>query len=266
MRAKLLWPFLFVFIGYVAVIFFGRLGDRMILWPQAGHVDAGGAERRAIPFESGTLETWVAGPKNPDIWVLRFYGNADRADRWVASEAASFAPKSVAFMGVNYPGYGGSDGTATLAHVADSAVAAYDALAKDGKPIYVFGTSLGTTAALHLAAERPVAGLVLQNPPPLRELIWGRHGWWNLWLLAGPVGLQIPRALDSIDNATRATCPAIFLLADHDEVVPHEYHLRVAKTYAGRKTVLIQKDAGHNTPLSPADAAAFHHAVEEMWK
>src|SRR5205814_930955 len=94
-------------------------------------------------------------------------------------------------------------------------LAAFDALkAKaDDKPIYVFGASIGSAVALHVAANRDVRGLVLHNPPPLRQIILRNYGWWNLWLLAGPVALQIPRDLDSIAcgaNGHLARCVPFF--------------------------------------------------------
>src|SRR6478736_2180132 len=64
-------------------------------------------------------------------------------------------------------------------------------------PIYVFGASIGSAVAMDVAANREVRGLILHNPPPLRQIILRNYGWWNLWLLAGPVALQIPRELDS---------------------------------------------------------------------
>ena len=82
-----------------------------------------------------------------------------------------------------------------------------------GKRIFVTGRSLGTAAALYVAAHRPVAGLVLQNPPPLQSLILRRHGWWNLWLLAGPIAMQVPADLNSLRNAPKVTAPAVFVLA-----------------------------------------------------
>ena len=51
----------------------------------------------------------------------------------------------------------------------------------------------------HVAANRPVAAIVLQNPPPLRQLILGHYGWWNLWLIATPVALGVPSELDSLN-------------------------------------------------------------------
>ena len=252
--------------AWVLIMVFGRIGDRLILWPQTDPVDAHGAVRRALPFAGGTLEVWIAGPADADAFVLRFYGNADRAERWTAGEAASLSERRVQVWGVNYPGYGGSSGPATLRRIADASLVAFDALAREaaGRPIYAFGTSLGTAAALHVAATRPIAGLVLQNPPALRQLILGEHGWWNLWLLAGPIALELPRALDSVANAARVRCPALFVLADRDEVVPHKYHLQVANAFAGEKVVLIQHGAGHNTPLSMDDQKAFHQAVDAL--
>src|SRR5207302_1484160 len=83
---------------------------------------------------------------------------------------------------------------------AHGALAAFDALkSKAGHPrIYVFGASIGSAVAMNVAANRGVRGLILHNPPPLRQIILRNYGWWNLWLLAGPVALQIPRELDSV--------------------------------------------------------------------
>ena len=113
--------------------------------------------------------------------------------------------RAVEIWGMNYPGFGGSTGPPRLARIGPAAVAAFDALRREAAdaPIVAYGASIGATAALHVAASRPaeIAGLILHNPPPLREMILRQFGWWNLWLLAGPVALQIPRDLDSIANA-----------------------------------------------------------------
>src|SRR5439155_9666508 len=119
-----------------------------------------------------------------------------------------------------------STGPARLARIAPAAVTAFDELKRQttGQPIVLFGASLGTAAALHVAAHRPVAGLILQNPPPLRQMILRQFGWWNLWLLAGPLSLQMPRDLDCIQNARTTRVAAIFLLAKKDEIVAPRFH------------------------------------------
>src|SRR5262249_60705172 len=114
-----------------------------------------------------------------------------------------------------YPGFGGSTGPARLKRMGDAGVAAFDAIKTrgDAKPIYVFGASIGSAVALHVAANRDVRGLVLHNPPPLRQIILRNYGWWNLWLLAGPIPLQIPVDLEMPANAKHIQAPALFPLA-----------------------------------------------------
>jgi pimeloyl-ACP methyl ester carboxylesterase len=252
-----LWRLLAIGIVYFGAMFSGHLSDHLILFPTRTPIDAGGAVRKTIPFENRQLELWIAQSQlarskgNADIYVLRFYGNADRAERWPAEEAGMWNDRAVEIWGMNYPGFGGSTGPARLSKIGPAALAAFDELKRHArdKPIVPFGASIGATAALHVAAQRPVAGLILQNPPPLREMILRRFGWWNLWLLAGPVALQIPKDLDSIANAKAIHTPAIFLLAEKDEVVPARYHRLVVDAYAGEKRAISLRGAYHNDPI-----------------
>jgi uncharacterized protein len=240
---------------YLLAIFFGHLPDHLILFPSTAPIDAGTAVRKSLPFQNGELEIWTAKSQRagrdglPDVYVLRFYGNADRAEHWVAAEAEAWNGRAVEIWGMNYPGFGGSTGPARLDRVGPAALAAFDALQKSaaGRPIVVFGASLGTTAALDVAAHRPVAGLVLHNPPAIRAMILRQFGWWNLWLLAGPLSLQIPRDLDSVVNAKATQAPAIFLLSEKDEVVAPRFQRLVEQAYAGKKRIISLKE--HVTTL-----------------
>jgi len=240
---------------YFAVIALAPLPDRLVLFPTTNRIDAGAATRKPIPFEGGELEVWRAASRlaqqrgHGPIYVLRFYGNADRADRWVEAEAEMWNNRAVEVWGMNYPGFGGSTGPARLARLGPAALAAFDELKRTAgdRPIIVFGASLGATTALHVAAHRPVTGLILHNPPPLRQIILRQFGWWNLWLLAGPVAFQIPADLDSVANARTVRVPAIFLLAENDEVVAPKFQRLVVDAYAGKKRVIPLAGAGHNS-------------------
>lgn len=253
-------------------MFLGHLPDHLILFPTRALIDAGGAVRKTIPFENGELEIWTAQSRRAqqqgraDVFVLRFYGNADRADRWVAAEAEMWNDRAVEIWGMNYPGFGGSTGPARLSSIGPAALRAFDELKRsaDDGPIVAFGTSIGATAALHLATSRPgeIAGLILHNPPPLREIVLRQFGWWNFWLLAGPVALQMPRDLDSIANAKASRAPAIFLLAEKDEVVAPRFHRLVVDAYAGEKRVIALPGAFHNDPIEGAALMDFHQALD----
>ena len=277
---------------------FGHLQDRLILFPTKAPIDAGGAVRRTIPFEDGELEIWTAQSElarqqgRADVFILRFYGNADRADRWPAIEAEMWKDRAVEIWGMNYPGFGGSTGPVRLARIGPAAVAAFNELkryaANEGAvesavpsgttpssaleaphataPIMLFGTSIGATAALYVAVSHPteIAGLILQNPPPLREMILRQFGWWNLWLFAGPVALQIPRDLDCIANASTSRAPAIFLLAERDEIVAPRFHRLVVEAYAGEKRIIELRGAYHNDPLEGTALADLNDALGWM--
>ena len=256
------WMWLIAAIVYLTLMFFGHLPDHLILFPTKAPIGAGGAIRRAISFEHGELEIWTARSRRAqqqdraDIFILRFYGNADRADRWAAMEAEMWNGRAVEIWAMNYPGFGGSTGPARLARIGPAAVAAFDALRRDAadSPIVVYGASIGVAAALHVAASRPaeIAGVILHNPPPLREVILRQFGWWNLWLLAGPVASQIPRELDCIANARACRTPAIFLLAEKDEIVAPRFHQLVVQAYAGEKRLIQLRGAYHNDPVEGA--------------
>ncbi|PYI90476.1 MAG: hypothetical protein DME97_17525 [Verrucomicrobia bacterium] len=255
---------------YFALITLAPLPDRLILFPTTNRIDAGTADRKAISFQGGDLAIWTARSAlaeqrgQPEIYVLRFYGNADRADRWVAAEAEMWNNRAVEVWGMNYPGFGGSTGPARLARLGPAALAAFDAMEKNAgdRPIIVFGASLGATTALHIAAHRKIAGLILHNPPALRQIILRQFGWWNLWLFAGPMAQKIPADLDSVANARAVHVPAIFLLAERDEVVAPKFQRLVVDAYAGEKRIIPLPGAGHNSPLDAAALANFHHALD----
>jgi pimeloyl-ACP methyl ester carboxylesterase len=246
------------------------ISDHLVLFPTTHRLEAGAAIRKPIPFQDGVLEIWTASSKlaqqrgKAEVYVLRFYGNADRADRWVAEEAEMWNNRAVEVWGMNYPGFGGSTGPARLARLGSAALAAFDAMkgAAGDRSIVVYGASLGTTTALHVAAQRPVAGLILHNPLPLRQMILRQFGWWNLWLLAGPVALQIPKDLDTLANAKTVRAPALFLLAENDEVIAPRFQRLVVKAYAGEKRVIVLRGAHHNDPLEGVALVEFHNGLD----
>ena len=254
----------------MAVIALAPLPDGLVLFPTTFRIDPGSAVRKTIPFQNGELEIWTARSAlaqqrgQPEIFILRFYGNADRADRWVAADAGMWNERAVEVWGMNYPGFGGSTGPARLVKLGPAALTVFDELQKVAadRPIIVFGASLGATTALDIAAHRKIAGLILHNPPPLRQIILRQFGWWNLWLFAGPMAQKIPRDLDSIANARASHAPAIFLLAEDDEVVAPRFQRLVVDAYAGEKRIIPLPGAGHNSPIEGGGLADFHRALD----
>jgi uncharacterized protein len=262
----------FILLVGVSVISFG-CADRIILGGNHDKVDPTGARPQVIRANGNAIECWIARSpgasdgREPEAFVLFFVGKADRADRWVTAVAGAWGRRPVEVWGMNYPGSGGSDGPVKLASVAPSALAVYDSVkpVAGTRPIFIHAGSFGTTVALHVAAHRPIAGLVLQNPPPLRQLILGYYGWWNLWAAAGPLAMQIPPELDSLTNAAHTTAPAIFISAGADTIIPASYHRRVIAAYTGPKRIIEMPGAGHDTPLTREAAEQFEKDLNWLW-
>ncbi|HEX8522621.1 MAG TPA: hypothetical protein VF669_10225 [Tepidisphaeraceae bacterium] len=237
-----------------------------LVLPPVPAVQWDGAERKSFPFQGRRVEYFVARStrKPPQAYVLRLTGDAAGAARFTASR---WNQHPVEVWVVNYPGYGQSNGPRSLKQLAAVALQSYDQLrlSAGDKPIFVEGVSLATTPALLIAAKRQVAGVILQNPPPLRELILGMHGWWNLWLIAAPVAMQVPRELDSLANARAVHAPVVFLLAEKDSVVPPKYQQKVVDACTGDTRIIRQKGADHNEPLSRQDEQSLQVAIDWMW-
>ena len=257
-----------VYLGVIMIA--GGCADSLVLYPSTQPIEARNATPMKLPNgHGGEIEIWTGKStpaSEPEIFVLTFNGNGDRAEQIVGPSVERWSHRRAEVWAVNYPGYGGSTGPARLKSIAPDALEAYDAIRRRAgeRPVFLQGSSLGTTVALYVAANRPCAGLILTNPPPLRQLILGRFGWWNLWLLAGPVALQVPSELSSLTNGPLCHAPAVFILADQDQVVPPQYHRKVVDAYAGPKQVIELRGAGHNTWPDEEEEMRIRKAMEAM--
>jgi pimeloyl-ACP methyl ester carboxylesterase len=268
-RRRWVWS-LAAFAAYGFIMVFCGCADRLLLFPSTQPLDYPGESSVSVPAPSGNVDvsTIRSAPdgSEPDAYVLNFTGNASRGEYEAELVADEWAGHLVEVWSVNYPGYGRSTGPAKMKSIPPAALAVYDALAKRAgtKPIYLSGRSLGTTVALYVAAHRPAAGLVLQNPPPLQRLILQHHGWWNLWLLAGPVAMQVPADLNSLRSAPQIHVPAVFVLAERDTIVPPPYQQMVVSAYGGLKRIVTVLGADHNDPIEGKSAEQLREAIDSL--
>ena len=186
---------------------------------------------------------------------------------WDAEQIADqWGDLPVEVWAVNYAGYGKSEGFGPAVIDRASALAAFDAIKTRaaGRPVFVSGRSIGTTAALYVAANRKVDGVILHSPPPLRQLIMGRFGWWNLWLAAIPVSLGVPADLDSIENARHVSAPGIFIVTGADTLVPPAYQQKVIDAYAGPEQVIVMAGVDHNDSIPGRSMVELHGKLGQM--
>lgn len=247
-------------------------GDVLVLPPDRHQARPVGMLHRLVRCEPGVIDVAIARTDDlqtrdePRAFILRFTGGDApgaaivTAMRWRGREAEVWV--------ANYPGYGQSSGPRSLAMMTSSALAAYDELRRVARhrPIFVEGFSLGTAPALAVAARRDdVAGVIIQNAPPIKQLAVQHFGWWNVYLLATIVAVEVPDDLDSIANAARCKSPAVFLIADHDRTVPPRFQRMISDAYAGKvKRVIVQRGADHVAPLSADEERELSVAMDDL--
>jgi pimeloyl-ACP methyl ester carboxylesterase len=257
---------------YVAVMSFGGCADKLLLHPSTDPADAGRATARFIDVNGRHVEIFTArspasAAREPEGFVLEFCGNATRAEQITEFIADRWKSHPVEVWVMNYPGFGRSEGPATLASIPRAALATYDELKRVAgqRPVFLAGNSMGATPALYVASQRPCAGLILQNVPPLRRLILSRHGWWNLWLVALPVAMQVPVELNALDTAPRVTASAVFIIGEQDTLVPPAYQRLIVSAHAGPKQVISMRSVGHWQSLPPDAEQELAGAIDRLW-
>jgi len=257
----------------VFAMFYRGCANWAILHPNARPISVRIAEQKLIPVSvGGKVEVWRARTlacrgREPEAYVLRFCGNGERAEYALQNELIRWSPRPVEIWAENHPGYGGSTTHCNLENLAPAALAAFDDLKQhsNGKPIFLAGHSLGTTELLYVSAHRAIAGAIIHDPPPLRELIVGRWGWWNLWVLAYGVAREIPPNLDSMANAKQTKAPAVFVTGECAGVIPPRFQRMVYDAYAGPKRRVIQKGCGHNDPIEGEAETELQLGIEWLW-
>lgn len=257
-----------------------RLADKLVLQPSRYAIQTAGKRRHVIPMDNGQIEIWSQRTPTdsdrestePDLFILKFSGTGGRAERATKHPADYWDDCRTEVWAVNPPGYGGSTGRASLRMMGSMARAAYSALTRraGSRPIVVTGNSLGAIFALHVAAQYEIDGLLLRNPPPLRELIMGRHAWWTLGVGAWSIARQVPTELCSIRNAAASKAPTLFVMSGQDRVVPPRYQHRIIESHAGENRVLLLPRADHASLLDAEEQIAYGQLLtwlrERTWQ
>jgi pimeloyl-ACP methyl ester carboxylesterase len=227
-------------IGFPLLIYFAQ--DSLIFFRQpmeetrrAALAQSPAVESLFIHAADGTrLHAWrVKG----DPMVIYFGGNAEEVS-WMIDDARKRVP-GVGWLLVDYRGYGSSEGSPSEKALVSDALQWFDQF--KGEKTYVFGRSLGSGVAVQLAAQRPVAGLVLVAPFDSLVSVGKRH---YPFL---PVDWMLKHRFDSIALAPKMKVPLLCIVASHDEIVPAEHAQRLYDAWGGPKQWVGLQGVGHNT-------------------
>ena len=188
--------------------------------------------------------------------LLWFYGNGENiATIWPVLR--EFQPPGVALLVLDYPGYGASGGRATEPGLYEAADLAYAALAArvDAARIFVYGRSLGSVVATHVAATHAVRGLVLESPFTSAREMSRRH-----YALLPRFILRMQ--LDNLNHMRRVQCPTLVFHGTSDRLVPIAMGRQVAAAAPGPVQFVSIEGAGHNDTYALGGRAYR----EKMWE
>ena len=225
------------------------------LWDHAG---AGDGAPSPVSFKSsdGVVQRgWrFAARHEQRPYLLFFYGSNEdvRTERKrLAFLADALDINTVAF---DYRGYGFSDGSVDPRAIRSDALLAYDAVRSSAAvtPIVLYGWSVGAELAIHVAAARPAAGLILQAPPASADAMAAASRDHDVpRLVRWAVSLRHDDETRSVFQGAReiraAPEPLLLLEGDLDEVVPPSQARAVfAASPATSKTFVVVPGAHHN--------------------
>lgn len=195
------------------------------------------AQSISIAGKTGALRGWVVNPGQSDALVY-FGGNGESVERDVAFFRELLPERSVYLA--PYRGYGPNTGTPSEAGIEADALAVFDLVHASHADIAVMGRSLGSGIATHVAAHRPVDGLVLITPyDSILNVARARYR-------AFPVFLLLKDRYESWRNADAISTHTLAILASNDEAVPRTNSDALLTHFRSSKTVVVIPHSDHN--------------------
>jgi len=209
-----------------------------------------GVRSIGVEVEPGIVLGGRLYPAAPDApAILFFHGNGEIAEDY-DDVAPMYTQLGITLLVMDYRGYGTSGGAPSASHLLSDAVAVFEAMRRllneNGLAparLYVMGRSLGSAAAIEIAAraDERLAGLIVES------------GFANTLALLARLGLQVRGADEEragFGNAaklSRIALPVLIIHGQDDVLIPasdaHELHRRCASP--DKQLVLIPR-AGHN--------------------
>lgn len=193
------------------------------------------------------LRHWYRPPGDGSSPVLVvFQGNAGNLSHRVP-KYIGLAGQGLGIFFVGYRGYGGNPGKPNQDGLLADGRSVLDWLAGQGigpERVVLYGESLGSGVAVHLAAEQPVAGVVLEAPySSVAEV--AQHHYWYL-----PAKWLILDKWDSVSRVDELSVPLLVLHGERDRVIPARFGKRLFAAAKEPKELLLLPEAGHNDLLA----------------
>lgn len=224
---------LFLYVFQDRLLFYPPGAPATLPRPSRGTVE----EISQVTAEGLRIVSWLVHGAERAPLVIYFGGNAEDVS-WLIGMDEGFAGYAVLL--VNYRGYGPSEGRPSEAALFTDALAWYDAAVRradiDAQRVVAMGRSLGSGVAVHLAANRRVAGVILVSPfDSVRSVAQAIYPFL-------PVGVLLKHPFDSLARAGSIHAPLLCLTAENDGVIPPAHSRRLYDAWGapGKSWVIVR--------------------------
>ena len=194
-------------------------------------------------------------------WLLFLHGNASSiATPWNIARYTRLRALGLNILAPEYRGFGGLDGIPGEAGLAADARAAFDYLVRSrqvpSSRIVIYGWSLGSAVAVHLASQVTPAAVILEGAPA-SILAIGQQQYPLL-----PIRMLMRNPFESIERIRQVEAPLLFLHSPEDVVVPLGEGRRLYEAAHPPKR-FVEVRGGH-IHANDVDGAAFFGAIDRF--
>jgi fermentation-respiration switch protein FrsA (DUF1100 family) len=212
--------------------------------PVLGELAAFGVREVGVTTADGlSLLSWYLPPRAGHPAIVYFHGNGGHIG-YRAERLSWFARYGYGVLMLEYRGYGANSGAPSEAGFYADGAAALDFLASCGitpNRIVLYGESLGSGVAVRLAAQREVAGLILEAPfTSVAEVAQYHYSFM-------PAAAMVWDRFDSLSWIGKVRAPILFLHGERDRVVPIRFGRALFDAAPEPKEFWTAQDAGHET-------------------
>lgn len=180
--------------------------------------------------------------------LLHFHGNGEVVADWVGDFADAIEAAGVDAFFAEYRGYGGSTGRPAMATMLDDALVTFDAVGRDPQDVVVYGRSVGSLFALHVAAHRPVRALVLESGiADVYERIALRLDASDLGVTEEQLRRAVAERFDHRAKMSATRCPVLVVHTRHDGMVEEDHAERLAEWAGPRAELVLFARGNHNS-------------------
>lgn len=186
--------------------------------------------------------------KDRAVALLHFHGNGEVVADWLGDFAHAIDRGGLDAYFAEYRGYGASNGEPSLTALLDDALTVFDAMGRKAEDVVVYGRSIGSLAAAHVAAHRSVRGLVLESGiNDLSERLLVRVRPEEIGATTEELRAAVQVAFDQSAKIARAKCPVLVLHTENDGMVEKHHAERNAKAAGERGELVVFEMGNHNT-------------------